>query len=76
MAVVQEAYVHGISTRAVDDLVKAPNEGLCVSDVGPPWAQEGLEPWQRWQRAMETHSDVLQRRAHADPARREQHRRH
>ena len=27
MAVIQEAYVHGISTRSVDDLVKAMGAG-------------------------------------------------
>ncbi len=38
-AVIQEAYIHGISTRSVDDLVKAPGmEGVSISD-----AHEGLK---------------------------------
>ena len=36
-AVIQEAYVHGISTRSVDDLVKAMGaSGISKSQVSPP----------------------------------------
>jgi transposase-like protein len=42
MAVVQEAYVHGISTRAVDDLVKALGAGGMSKSQVSRWASPGF----------------------------------
>ncbi len=44
MAVIREAYVHGVSTRPVDDLVKAMGAGgMSKSQVIPTCADH--DPW-------------------------------
>jgi transposase-like protein len=45
-AVIQEAYIHGISTRSVDDLVKALGmEGISKSQVSRPYEDiDGARP--------------------------------
>jgi len=44
-AVIQEAYVHGVSTRAVDDLVKAPPRACCARSLRD---SERWPPGHRW----------------------------
>jgi transposase-like protein len=64
-AVIQEAYIQGISTRSVDDLVKAMGmSGISKHVLGPakpdPW-ESGLEAVRRNRRARQDHPGVAHR---------------
>ena len=47
-AVVQEAYVHGVSTRSVDDLVKAMGRSLRGRDILDRIPAQARATWSAW----------------------------